>query len=105
MTRTSVNLSEKEDSIIEDLTGEKGPYDSRSEAVRECVQSYVQLHNEIEELHNKIDRLEREKRMILEHREEHTELVESLQREESRQDRLAKAGILTRARWWLTGMN
>lgn len=51
-----------------------------------------------------IDRLEREKRMILEHREEHTELVESIQREESRQDRLARAGVLTRAKWWLTGM-
>jgi hypothetical protein len=36
--------------------------------------------------------------MILEHREEHTELVESIQREESRQDRLAKAGVLTRAK-------
>ena len=104
MTRTSVNLSEKEDSIIEDLTGENGPYDSRSEAVRECVQSYVQLHNEIEELHNKIDRLEREKRMILEHREEHTELVESIQRKESRQHRKAKAGLLRRTRWFFTGM-
>ena len=100
MTRTSVNFTEREDSIIEDLTGENGPYDSRSEAVRECVQSYVQLHNEIEELHNKIDRLEREKRMILEQREENTELIEYVDDEK----RFRRANILTRAKWWLRGM-
>ena len=42
--------------------------------------------------------------MILEHREEHTDLVESIQREEFRQDQLAKASVLTRAKWWLWGM-
>jgi Arc/MetJ-type ribon-helix-helix transcriptional regulator len=104
MTRTSVSFTGEEVSIIEDLTGDDGPFESRSEAVRECVQAYVRLHNEIEELHNKVDRLEREKQMILEHREEHTDLVESIQREESRQDRLAKASVFTRAKWWLTGM-
>lgn len=43
--------------------------------------------------------------MILEQGEEHTDLVESIQRKESRQDGSAKAGVFTRAKWWLTGMS
>ena len=101
MKPTTVTLRESDLSLLDELSGDGGAYESRSEAIRAIIDG----HSEVNELQTQVERLQREKRMILEHREEHTKLVESIQREESRQDRLARAGVLTRAKWWLTGMN
>jgi Arc/MetJ-type ribon-helix-helix transcriptional regulator len=101
MKPTTVTLRESDLSLLDELSGDSGGYESRSEAVRAIIDG----HSEVNELQTQVERLQREKRMILEQREEHTDLIESIQREESRADRKARAGIFTRAKWWLAGMD
>jgi hypothetical protein len=48
--------------------------------------------------------VKREKRQVLQQREEHTDLVKAVERERTIQERKAEAGIVTRAKWLITGM-
>ena len=73
---------------------------SQSEAARQLLRQGI----EAEALQQEAERLRREKRLILEQREEHTELVRAVQNEQTLAERKASAGALTRAKWWLTGM-
>lgn len=94
-------------------------FDERDELQRECEQlqsEYAELQtecerlrddyeSEIKELEREIERVHREKRLVLEQREEHTELVDTVERQQSLAERKASAGVLTRAKWWLVGMS
>lgn len=84
---------------------------SRAEYLREIVEkrhvddeTLTDYESEVERLRSDVARLQNEKRQILEQREEHTDLVRAIEREQSREDRRAQAGVLTRAKWWLVGM-
>jgi hypothetical protein len=55
-------------------------------------------------LETDLERARREKRQILDQREEHTELVRAVGEERSLAERQAAAGVATRAKWWLFGM-
>lgn len=100
MVRMTVSVNESDAAMIEALAGDDGPYESKSAVMRECIHRY----DEVEELQQTIERLENEKRLILEHREEHTDLVEAVQRDKTITEQKAHAGVLTRLRWWATGM-
>jgi len=50
-----------------------------------------------------VERLEREKRLILEQREEHAQLVAAVEDQRTLEQQRAQAGLATRAKWWLFG--
>ncbi|MFC6764025.1 ribbon-helix-helix protein, CopG family [Natrinema soli] len=91
---------------------------SRAEYLREIVENrheHEEIRSEYEaklsgyeeklsELETEVKRLRNEKRLILEQREENTELVEYVETEKSLTERKAQAGIVTRAKWLITGM-
>lgn len=81
------------------LTDERGPsVDERIESVR------AEYEDEINALETEIERLTRERRQLLEMRDENTSLVCAREREVSLAERRASVGVLTRARWWFTGV-
>ena len=99
MERLTIRVPEELLEEIEDLAEAEDV--SQSEAAR----TLLRRGTEAEALQQEAERLRREKRLILEQREEHTELVRAVAREQSREDRRAQAGVLTRAKWWLVGMD
>ena len=64
-----------------------------------------EYEKQIEELEREIERTHREKRLVLEQREEHTELVNTVKEEQSLAKRKAEAGLWTKTKWALFGMN
>ncbi|GAA0252636.1 ribbon-helix-helix protein, CopG family [Haladaptatus pallidirubidus] len=70
----------------------------------ELHEEYDELQSEYEEVKQELERVHREKRQILEQREENTELVKYVEEERSLTRQKAEAGIATRAKWWLFGM-
>jgi metal-responsive CopG/Arc/MetJ family transcriptional regulator len=79
--------------------------DSRSAALRQLLDEYEDVTAECEELHTRCERLEREKRLVLEEREEKAELARYAEEQRTRQQRKDEAGLGTRAKWWLFGMS
>ncbi|MDG5821840.1 ribbon-helix-helix protein, CopG family [Natronococcus sp. A-GB7] len=86
---------------------------SRSEVIRDLLDDALntaddervqELEQRIHDLETELERVHREKRQILEQREEHQELVKAVQSEQSLAEKKAQAGAFTRAKWWLTGM-
>jgi vacuolar-type H+-ATPase subunit I/STV1 len=93
----------------EELEAVRSEYESKIDALRseheselEAVQS--ECGSRIEDLERDVERLRNEKRTLINDREERTELVGYVQEERSLTKQKAQAGIVTRARWWLTGM-
>lgn len=73
---------------------------------REHAEEVRALRDRIEELETDVERLENEKQLILEQREENTELVEYVEHERSlqeRRERRQSAPAWKRAKWWLLG--
>ena len=95
MKQTTIRLPEEMIEALEQEARDRGV--KRSEYMRQVLDS----RSEYDKLRNRIDRLEREKRMILEQREENQELVRYVEGERSWRE----AGLLRRAKWWLTGMS
>jgi metal-responsive CopG/Arc/MetJ family transcriptional regulator len=86
--------------------------DSRSAAIRDIIDEYDNLRNEYDQLHTEYEEIERElesvkneKRTLIEQREENTELVEYVEREKDMQERYREAGIVTKAKWAIFGMD
>jgi predicted DNA-binding protein len=94
MKQTTIRLPEEMIEALEQEARDRGM--KRSEYMRQVLGS----RSECDELRNRVDRLEREKRMILEHREENQELMRYVEDELS----YRRAGVFTRMRWWLQGM-
>ena len=93
--RVSASIPDEQAELIEDLAGDDGPYSSKSEVVRECIKAY----NRVDELERENERLHRERRQLLDQREERNELVQYVEDELSYRER----GLATRVRWWLFG--
>jgi Arc/MetJ-type ribon-helix-helix transcriptional regulator len=131
MNRLTVSLTEHEEKIIDENVGDSGEYESQSEFVRGCVRSYERAAeleqrveeleadlearceqvedlqeraDRVEELETQVERLENEKRMILEQREEKAELVEYVEQERNAEQRWREAGLLTKTKWRIFGM-
>ena len=97
MARLSASIPEEQMERIEELAGSEGPYGSKSEVVRECINRY----DRVDELETEVDRLHRERRQLLEQRSENQEL----QRYVKDEQRYRQAGLVQRLRWWIGGMD
>lgn len=95
MSRLTISLTDEEEEIIEEKVGDDGEYESKSEFVRNCIQA----HTEIEDLERDVERLQNEKRLILEQREEATEIQKYVEEERTYRN----AGLKTRLKWWVWG--
>ena len=103
--RTTVTLS---DALAEHVDAQRPQADdSDAAAIRACIKRSQELdecRDRVAELEAELERVKREKRLILEDREEHSQLVRAVEREQEIAEKRARAGVLQRAKWWLTGM-
>ena len=97
MPRFTVTVTDEQAALLEDLSSDGGPYESKSEAVRSLIQDGERLA----ELEQENDRLHRERRQLLEQRSENKELRRYVEDEQ----RYRQASLLQRFKWWLGGMN
>jgi metal-responsive CopG/Arc/MetJ family transcriptional regulator len=100
MRQITVKLPDDTADLLEEIAADD--FDgNRSEAVRTLLQRGA----EYDEIRQERDRLERQYRQLVEQREEHTELVEYVQQERTIEQQRRQAGIVTRTKWWLFGVN
>lgn len=104
MKRVTVSLEPEHIEAI-DSVQEEGKAESKSEAVRHIINRYEEQQQEYEQLHTDYERVKNEKQTIIEQREENTELVEYVEREKDMQERYREAGIMTKAKWAIFGMD
>lgn len=91
---------------MESEVADSDDYSSKSDYVRQLIDRHDELQDTVAELKTENDRLHRERRQLLERREEHTELVEYVENELSvaeRQRMYEQAPVQTRIKWWFTG--
>ena len=114
--RTTVTLDDDLATYVDDQRPQ--PDASDAEAVRECIRRSQRLREQVAELEatrdelqetidgleTDVDRLQNEKRLILEDREEKQELVRYVEGERTAEERWRQAGLATRLKWRLTGM-
>jgi len=100
--RTTVTVSD------EDLVAHVDARDAQTDAgrVRRCIERSQELdacRERVGDLEQRLERLEREKRLLLEQREEHSQLVRAVEEQRTLEQERAQAGLGTRVRWWLVG--
>lgn len=95
MAQITLRLDDGLLDTLENEADERGV--SRSKHIRDAIES----RHDADELRRKNERLRNEKRALVSQREEHTELVRYVEDEQ----RYRQAGIVTRLRWWLRGMD
>lgn len=98
MESVSTRLNDETARLIRETAEERGI--SMAEVLRELVERGL----EYDDLENERDRLQRQLTATNKRQEEVTELVEYVERERSLSERKAQAGIVTRAKWLITGM-
>ncbi len=94
MKSTTISFRDDQYEEIEARTGDN---ESKSEVVRRLIDQAF----EAEELQKEVDRLQRERRQLLEQREENKELVRYVEGEQQWRE----ASLTTRLRWWIKGMD
>jgi Arc/MetJ-type ribon-helix-helix transcriptional regulator len=102
MPRLTATVDEEHAVLIEELSSDSGQYASKSEAVRACIQAYER----VAELETENDRLRHEKRVVIEQRDEHRELVEYVEgeRELQKMERQRRnAPFWKRLEWFVLG--
>jgi TolA-binding protein len=104
MGRITFTADDKHEKVVSEVQAEKD-VESKSEAVRECISRYADLQHRVNELETELNRLRNEKRLILEQREENTELVEYVAQERTAEQRWREADLATRLKWKLFGMD
>lgn len=109
--RDALDIREEYDELRQEHGELRGDYEQLQSEYEALQEEYTELHEELDEYEDRIEdlereneRLRREKRLVLEQREEHTDLVKTVERQQSLAERKASAGVLTRAKWWLVGM-
>ena len=92
-----------DDDILEtvDEYAEEEHDDNRSAAVEVLLRRGLEYDDVVQER----DRLDRQLKQLIEQRETSDELVEYVEHERSLQERRARAGLMTRLRWGLFGMD
>lgn len=124
MRRTTVSITDEQGEFLDELTADDGPYESVSEAVREFIHQYEraemleqanerikqerigEYEDRIADLKRENERLHRERRQLLEQREEHQELVRHVEDEREERDHRRErrnAPVWQRAKWWVFG--
>jgi flagellar biosynthesis chaperone FliJ len=117
MGRITFTADAQHEDIVESVQSEDG-VESQAEAVRECItrdaalqQRVAALQQDLEDAEARQDALRRQLQAANSRDEDHQELVEyvqderRLQRQREERERMKEtAGVLTRAKWWVTGM-
>jgi Arc/MetJ-type ribon-helix-helix transcriptional regulator len=101
MPRLSITLTDEQNERVEELV-ENGEYSSKNAV----VQDWLADAEKVNQLESEVERLHRERRQLLEQREENQELVRfaESQRELAEYEReRQKRGVFTRFVWWLRG--
>ena len=111
MQKVTFSLEQEQLDTLDEFQ-EENDISSRSEALRRFIDDYEELHTQYEELHTQCEKLQTEleqernrNKMILEQREEHTELVKYVQDERTAEQKWREAGIGQRIKWRLFGMD
>jgi Arc/MetJ-type ribon-helix-helix transcriptional regulator len=106
MPRLTITVTDEQSELLSELSGNDGRYESKSEAVR----SFIESGEDVEQLRQEVDRLNRERRQLIEQRNENQELVEFasetrsvLKRREDRSEQIRTAPVWRRALWWFLG--
>lgn len=97
MPRITVSVSDEQDARLAELAGDDGPYESKSEAMR----SFIGSDERVRELEQEVERLNRERRQLLEQRSENKELRRYVEDEQ----RYRQGSVIQRFKWWLRGMD
>lgn len=123
MPRLTITITDEQSNLLNEKTGDNGEYESKSEAVRDFIQRYddleerererqreharelAELERRIRDLETENKRLHRERRQLLEQREENTELVKAVKEERTLARKKAEAGLWTKTKWALFGMS
>lgn len=95
MPRLTITITEDQNEYLDEISGESGEYESKSEAVR----NFIQAGERTDELETKVERLQNEKQQLIEQRQEHGDLVEYVEEERS----WRRQPLPTRLRWWIFG--
>lgn len=102
MARLTITVTDEQAALLEELSDDDGQYESKSAAVR----NFIQTGERVAELEREVERLNRERRQLLEQRAEHDDLVryaeDQREQEQNARERRRKPAW-TRAWWWLTG--
>ena len=101
MPRLSITLTDEQNERVEELV-KTGKYSSKNAV----VQDWLADAEKVNQLESEVERLHRERRQLLEQREQNQELVRfaKSQRELAEYEReRRKRGVFTRFRYWLTG--
>ncbi len=100
--RLTITLPEEMDDRIAELSGDSGPYESKSEAVRNLIRQGERL----EEVERERDRLEEKLQVANSQADDVGELVEYVEHERAVRERereRRQAPIWERAKWWVLG--
>jgi len=106
MTRVTATLDEEQAEYLEGVKESEG-LDSDAAAVRECIdraREHADAQQRVEELEARVEELRNELTAANKRIDSATELVEYVERERTLEERRRKAGIVTRAKWFITGM-
>lgn len=116
--RLPVTLNEPQDDYLAGLADDEGPHDSKAGAVRGIIDDHrtdtsvdvdamhEEYEEQIDELGGEIKRLNRERRQLLEQREENQELVRfadeqrSVVRAQREEERRRRQTNIVRRTWW-----
>ena len=111
MKRITPQIRDEHVAYIEEIQAESESEISDAEAVRRIFDRSMQYEAEVERLESEVEQAEarveelRSKLVATSEKvEASNELVRVLEEEQSLQTRRAEAGVLTRTKWWLTGM-
>lgn len=78
--------------------------EERDVSMAEVIRGLIEQGQDYERLKAETERLRREKRLILEEREEKQELVKYAESERQLKKKKDHANLLKRAKWWFTGV-
>ena len=102
MKPTTVSLREDQYELLEEKSGDNGDYDSKSEFVRELIDG----SQEVKSVRQENQRLQRQLRETNKRVDEHQELVEYVEQEQSLQQEERErrnAPVWIRAKFWIFG--
>jgi Arc/MetJ-type ribon-helix-helix transcriptional regulator len=97
MPRLSITLTDEQNERVEELV-ENGEYSSKNAV----VQDWLADAEKVNQLESEVERLHRERRQLLEQRDEHQELAlyAKEQRDEARTDKRRRQHNIVRRAWW-----
>lgn len=107
MQKVTVTLRAEDLEVLEDVDE-----DNRSASMRAVLDEYRELRDRVDDLEDELDQeraraedLRRQLREVNAREDDVAELAEYVEEERELERRYREAGIVTRARWWLTGMD